>query len=76
MPKGFPTCSCKKIKGIVEKHAEFLRSNGSHATYRSNKTGRNFTFPIRKKDFKTGTVKKILVKDLGLTEEEALKEVQ
>ena len=76
MPKGFPTCSYKKLKSIVENHATLLRSNGSHATYRSNKTGRNFTFPKRGKDYKSWTVKKILVKDLGLTEEEALKEVQ
>lgn len=76
MPKGFPTCSYRKTESIVRKYAgDPIRSSGSHFTYRSPITGKNFTLPRRAKDFKTATVKKILVKDLGLTEEQAISEV-
>lgn len=76
MPPGFPTCSSKKLEKIIKKHATLLRQNGSHRIYKSKITGENFTFPRRTKDFKTGTVKKILTTDLGLTTEQALKEVR
>ena len=49
---------------------------GSHQRYRSNINDKAFTFAKRKKDFETHLVRKILVKDLGLSEEQALKEVR
>lgn len=77
MPKGFPTCSYRKLRKIIEKYADGpLRSKGSHEIFRSRITGKNFTFPRRDKDFKTATVRNILVKQLGLTQEQALKEVR
>lgn len=44
--------------------------------YRSNITGKTFSYPVRKKDFKTHTARKILVGDVGLTEEQAKEEVK
>lgn len=77
MPKGFPTCSYRKLRKIIGKYADGpLRSNGSHQVFRSRITGKNFTFAHRDKDFKTATVRNILVKKLGLTQEQALKEVR
>ena len=77
MPPGFPTCSSRTLEKIIKKYCgKHLRQNGSHRVYRSPITGNNFTFPKRSKAFKTATVKKILVKDLGLSEEEAIKEVR
>lgn len=76
MTRGFPTCSYKKIERIVRKYAgDPLRCNGSHCTYESPLNGKRFTLPKRAKDFKTHTVRKILVKDLGLSEEQAILEV-
>lgn len=77
MPKGFPTCSSKQLLKIIKKHCgEPIRKNGSHQTFHSPYTKKNFTFAPRKKDFKSGLVRKILIQDIGLTEEQALKEVQ
>lgn len=79
MPKGFPTCPIRKILRIVEKYADGPlkdRGKGSHKVYQSRINGKKITIGINKKDFSTSLVRKILVKDLGLTEEQARKEVQ
>ncbi|MDK8726764.1 type II toxin-antitoxin system HicA family toxin [Corynebacterium amycolatum] len=77
MPPGFPTCSCKKLEKIIEKYCgKPIRQNGSHRVYKSPLNGKKFTFPTRSKDFKTAIVRKILVRDLGLSEEQAIKEVR
>lgn len=77
MPKGFPTCSYQKLLKIITQHCgKPLRTKGSHQTFHSPYTKKNFTFAPRKKDFKSGLVRKILIQDIGLTEEQALKEVQ
>lgn len=76
MPPGFPTCSHRKLLKIIEKHCTLVRqTNGSHARWRSNITGKTFTFATRGKDYKTATVRKILTADVGLSLEEARKEV-
>lgn len=77
MPQGFPTCSYRKLLKIITKHCgKPLRTKGSHQTFHSPHTKKNFTFAKRKKDFESALVRKILVQDLGLTVEQALKEVQ
>lgn len=76
MSKGFPTCSHSKLVKIIEKYCVRVRSKGSHVIYRSNITGKTFSYPVRKKDFKTHTARKILVGDVGLTEEQAKEEVK
>ncbi|MFC2668845.1 MAG: type II toxin-antitoxin system HicA family toxin [Corynebacterium matruchotii] len=76
MSKGFPTCSHRKLLKIIEKYCVRVRSKGSHVIYRSSITGRIFSYPVRSKDFKTRTVRKILVGDVGLTEEQAKEEVK
>ncbi|MFI5504478.1 hypothetical protein ACFLIN_03825 [Corynebacterium kutscheri] len=78
MPKGFPTCSSKKLLKIIQKYADKTggTTKGSHQKYKSRISGKVFVFATRKKDFQTHLVRKILVQDLGLTEEQALEEVQ
>lgn len=77
MPPGFPTCSHKTLEKIIKRHCgKHLRQKGSHRVYKSPYTGTPFTFPTRSKDFKTATVRNILVRDLGLSEEQAKEEVQ
>lgn len=77
LPKGYKTLSYRQMLKIVKKYANGpIRSNGSHQIFTRKSDGRNFAFPVRSKDFKTNTVKKILTKDLGLDEDNALMEVK
>ena len=39
---------------------KFLRSNGSHQTYRNDETNKQVVVPMHAKDLKTGTEKQIL----------------
>lgn len=75
MPPGFPPLSFRKLLRIVERHADHVRTNGSHMTYRSKKTQLTFTFARRNKDYGGGLVRKILTKDLGLDLSTAREEV-
>lgn len=77
MPPGFPTCSSRTLTKIIERHCgKHIRQNGSHRIYKSPYTGTTFAFPTRKKDFKTATVSKILLRDVGLSKDQAIKEVR
>lgn len=76
MPKGFPTCSYKKLLKIIKKYCVEVRRTGSHVLYKSSITNKTFSYPVRSKDFKTHTVRKILVGDIGLTEEQAREELK
>lgn len=75
MPERFPSLSTRKLLRIIERHARFVRQRGSHMTFTSNRTGKNFTFAQRSGDFDGKLVRKILMNDLGLSPEEARNEV-
>ena len=76
VPKGFPTCSNRKLLKIIEKYCVRIQSRGSHVKYESKITGKRFIYSTNKKDFKTSLVRKILVGDIGLTEEQAKEELK
>ncbi|WP_420839169.1 type II toxin-antitoxin system HicA family toxin [Corynebacterium hindlerae] len=74
--KGYKTLSYRQLLKIIRKYADGpVRSNGSHQIFKRKTDGKQFAFPVRSKDFKSGTVRKILTKDLGLDEPTAIKEV-
>ncbi len=76
VPKGYKTLSYRQLLTIVRKYADGpIRARGSHQIFKRKTDGRTFSFPVRSKDFKAQTVKKILTKDLGLDEAQALVEV-
>ncbi|MGU3434040.1 type II toxin-antitoxin system HicA family toxin [Actinomycetes bacterium M1A6_2h] len=63
------------VLSIIRSHCDFVRQKGSHQTFR-NRQGESFTFSFGKGDeISGGLVRKILMVDVLLSEEQAMKEV-
>ena len=75
MPERFRSLPTHKLLRIIQRHATFVRQKGSHMTFTSDRTGKNFTFAKRNRDYDGSLVRKILTKDLALSPEEARNEV-
>lgn len=77
MSRNFPTLNYDELLKIVLKYRDgpINKNGGSHDKYQSRRTGNKFVFSKRKQFFLFSIVKKILTKDIGLTEE-ARKEVE
>jgi predicted RNA binding protein YcfA (HicA-like mRNA interferase family) len=73
----FPSVGFNKLLSILERHCGSpIRINGSHRSFKSPYTSRMFVFTLHPKDEMWGVhVRKLLVSQLGLSEEAALEEV-
>lgn len=60
-----PMTADEIIKLLLQNGFQYVRSNGSHRTYRNDDTGRTVVVPYHKRDLKPGTEKSIL-KQAGL----------
>ena len=76
MPKGYKTLSYRQLITIVRKYTDGpIRTRGSHQIFKRKTDGQTFIFPVRSKYFNAQTVMKIVTKDLGFVEAQALVEV-
>ena len=77
MGQRFPTKTGKKMERIIRKHCALIRQKGSHRTFvRADGTGTPFTFSYYDNAILPGgKVRRTLINDVGLTIEQAEREV-
>jgi predicted RNA binding protein YcfA (HicA-like mRNA interferase family) len=74
----WPAMKGKRLDAVLRRLCgEPLRQSGSHRVFKSHKTGLNFVFSYHDSKEVTGDqVRRILVTDVGLSKDEARKEVR